>query len=479
MKRNSISRRNFLKQIGLTAAVTALPFSAKAKKSSKPNVIFFFTDDQRPDAIGALGNKKIKTPNIDKLYKRGFAFTNAYCMGSNSGAVCMPSRTMVLSGRSVFDIQQYRKGQMGNQDDPDIRTWPVAMKAAGYATMRTGKTGNHPKAITEQFEHDIDIRRREDCTAEHADNAIKFITDNSGRKPFFIYIATATPHDPQPAPEKYYAMYEPDDMPLSPNFMTLHPFDNGEMIVRDEKTLPHPRTKKDVRQKIAKYYASITYTDDQIGRIVSALERTGQIDNTIIVFASDNGLSLGDHGLLGKQNLYENGGMHVPMCFTGPGIPNGKSDAMVYLFDIYPTVCQLAGLHVPKKLDGRSIAPVITGKKKDARDAIFTIYKDVQRSVRTDRWKLIRYPQVDMTQLFDLQNDPFEMTNLSANPKYSKKLNEMTDLLKANQKKFNDIQPLTVDNPKPPQITAEQINAQIKTEASKPKKPKKDKKKKK
>ncbi|MBI9017318.1 MAG: sulfatase-like hydrolase/transferase [Phycisphaerae bacterium] len=479
MIKSNLSRRNFIKMTCLTAAASTLSVSAMAKGAKKPNVIFIYTDDQRPDTIGALGNDKIMTPNIDKLYKRGFAFTSAYCMGSNSGAVCMPSRTMALSGRSVFDIKQYRKGELADQDNPDIRTWPAAMNASGYATMRTGKSGNHPVSITHQFDQDIDIRRREDCTEEHADNAIKFIEDNSGKKPFFLYLATATPHDPQPAPEKYYAMYDPDDMPLSPNFLPLHPFDNGEMIVRDEKMLPHPRTKKDVRQKIANYYASITYTDDQIGRIMDALEEAGQMDNTIIVFASDNGLSLGDHGLLGKQNLYENGGMHVPLCFVGPGIPAGKSDAMVYLFDIYPTVCQLAGLHAPKKLDGQSLVPVITGKRQEARDAIFCIYKDVQRSVRTDRWKLIRYPQVDMTQLFDLQKDPFEMNNLVGNRKYSKKVDEMLSLLKAQQKKFNDVLPLTVEDPKSAEITADQVNARIQEEPKKLKKEKKKKNKKK
>ena len=220
-------------------------------------------------------------------------------------------------------------------------------------------------------------------------------------------------------------MYRPEDIPLPVNFLPFHPFDNGEMTIRDEQTLPWPRTKASVTGKLARYYASTSYFDAQAGRIIAALKQTGQFDNTIFVVAGDNGLSLGEHGLLGKQNLYEFGGMHVPLIFAGPGIPQGDSKALVYLYEVYPTMCELAGIPVPPGLDAKSLAPVIKGQQAKVRDCLFTAYTNCQRSIRDDRWKLIRYPLIDKTQLFDLQADPHEMNDLAGKAEYAEKIKEL------------------------------------------------------
>ena len=124
---------------------------------------------------------------------------------------------------------------------------------------------------------------------------MQFIREHAGKKPFFIDLEFGTPHDPQPAPPAYYAMYKAEDLPLPPNFLLYHPFDNGEMTVRDEGTLPWPRTKESVTGKLARYYASITYTDAQIGRLLDALKETGQLDNTLLIFTSDNGYLWNEH----------------------------------------------------------------------------------------------------------------------------------------------------------------------------------------
>jgi arylsulfatase A-like enzyme len=244
-------------------------------------------------------------------------------------------------------------------------------------------------------------------------------------------------------------MYKPADIPLPVNFLPYHPFDNGEMSIRDEQTLPWPRTRENVTGKLARYYASTSYFDQQAGRILDALKEAGQYDNTIFIVAGDNGLSLGEHGLLGKQNLYEFGGMHVPLIFAGPGVAKGESHALAYLMDLYPTLCDLAGIPVPPGLDAKSLAPVIKGNQPKVRDCLFTAYRACQRSIRDDRWKLIRYPLIDKTQLFDLQADPHEMTDLAGKPESAGKIEELMALLQKTRKQFGDTAPLHVAHPQP------------------------------
>ena len=299
---------------------------------------------------------------------------------------------------------------------------------------------------------DVDFDRHVDGGTDakvNADNLIEFIKEHAGKKPLFLYFAPHEPHDPQHATEEFYRMYKPADIPLPVNFLPFHPFDNGEMRIRDERTLPSPRTRESVTGKLARYYASTSYFDQQAGRIIDALKQAGQFDNTIFIVAGDNGLSLGEHGLLGKQNLYEFGGMHVPLIFAGPGIPKGDSQALVYLFELYPTLCDLAGVGVPAGLDAKSLAPVIKGEQPKVRDYLFTAYKDCQRSIRDDRWKLIRYPLINKTQLFDLQADPHEMNDLADKPESADKIKELTALLEKTRKEYGDNAPLNVANPTP------------------------------
>jgi len=439
------SRRRFLRTAGLGAAALSCAAGTHAASTRrKPNVVFFLTDDQRLNTIAALGNPFIHTPNLDKLAQGGFVFQNAYCMGSMVGAVCLPSRTMILTGTSLFRAKDAPSGP-----DREQATWPRAMKEAGYATLRSGKAGNHPSAVCGEFEQYIQIRRHTSCTEEHTDNGIMFIRDNAGKKPFFLLLAYGSPHDPQPAPERYHALYNTTALWSSLNFEPFHPFDNGEPKNRDELTLPWPRTPENVGAKLARYYASITYTDEQIGRVLDVLAETGEMENTIVVFASDNGLSLGDHGLLGKQNLYEFGGMQVPLVIAGRGVSPGESNALVYLFDVYPTVMDLAGLHVPSKLEGKSLKPVIQGKKERVRESLYCAYKDVQRSIRDDRWKLIRYPKIGRTQLFDLAADPYETKDLAGDPVNTGRVREMMNRLAEAQKQYGDPAPLSVPDPAP------------------------------
>ncbi|MFQ6130624.1 MAG: sulfatase-like hydrolase/transferase [Armatimonadota bacterium] len=466
---HSLDRRRFLKRTGALATAAALaPLATQERETmaqrsteaprKRPNVLILFSDDQRFDTIHALGNEHIITPNLDALVRGGVAFTHAHIMGSMQGAVCVPSRAMLLTGRTLFRCQPLEEGM----------TFPEVFRADGYTTFATGKWHNGAPAFARGFSagadifmggmndhwrtpvHDFDPtgkypkesrRTGEAFSSELFSNAaIKFLREYDGDDPFLMYVSYTAPHDPRIAPQKYADMYDPDEIPLPPNFMPEHPFDNGEMKIRDEKLAPWPRTPEIVRQHLADYYAMITHMDEHIGHVLAALHQTGRADDTIVVFAGDNGLAVGQHGLLGKQNLYEHS-VRVPLVVCGPGIPEGRrSRALVYLYDIFPTICELTGVAAPDTVEGESLVPLIKRRKRRLRDSVFAAYKDIQRMVRDERYKLIEYRVngTRTTQLFDVANDPWELSNLSADPKHGKRLAQLREEMTRWQRDVGD-----------------------------------------
>lgn len=432
---------------------------------AKPNVLFLFADDMRAESVRALGDPTVITPNLDALVQRGFVMQNAYCFGGNSAAVCLPSRNMLLSGNAYFRWQnsgmEGRRGQFAPANGPNFAT---TMKRAGYVTYHHGKRGNTAQLIQATFDtnkylkNDEDERRSGEPGREIVDDAIEFVRGRrraSDGKPFFMYLAFGNPHDPRVAAASYRSQYDPAKFALPRNWLPLHPFDNGEQTIRDEKLLPWPRTEADLRATWHDYYATITAMDHHIGRLLAEMKTTGQLDNTLILFSADQGIAIGSHGLLGKQNLYDHS-MKSPLVFAGPGIAPGKSAALVHLFDILPTVCDLVEAEAPAGIDGRSFANVVRGTGTIARSELMLAYRKTQRAIRDDRWKLIRYPEVDVTQLFDLQSDPDEMTNLADHPEQKERIAKMLARLTDLQRQFGDDLPLTVANPKPAKWTPPQ-----------------------
>ena len=437
-----------------------LPMSQAAEGPARPNVLFLFADDMRADSIAALGHPTVQTPHLDSLVRRGFVMRNAYCFGGNSAAVCTPSRNMLLSGNAYFRWKDFvppgmKNSKPGGLAPGDAPNFPLSMKDAGYATYHHGKKGNTAPLIQAKFEtnkyltDDEAERRSGEPGQEIVDDAIAFVRERpADAKPFFLYLAFGNPHDPRVAAQKYRDQYDRDRIPLPKNFRPLHPFDNGEMTVRDEKLLPWPRTEADIRRTLHEYYATITALDFHIGRLLQSLRELGQLDNTLIVFSADQGIAVGSHGLLGKQNLYDVA-MKSPLIFAGPGIPHGHSNALVHLFDIYPTVCDLVSAAVPKNIDGQSFRLVLEGKLQTARREIMLAYLNKQRAIRDEHWKLIRYPQVNVTQLFDLQTDPDEMNNLANEPVQRQRVAGMLSHLQSLQRYYADDLPLTIANPRP------------------------------
>ena len=217
------------------------------------------------------------------------------------------------------------------------------------------------------------------------------------------------------------------------------------MKIRDEALAPWPRTPEVVREHIAAYYAMITHVDYHMGRVLKALDESGHAGNTIVVFSADNGLAVGQHGLLGKQNLYEHS-MRVPLVIGGAGLPRGKrTDAYAYLYDLFPTLCDLTGTATPDTVEGSSLAPVIRGHKDKVRDSMFSAYRTCQRAVKDGRYKLIRYNVngARTTQLFDLQEDPLEMRNLAGDAGQKHRIGGLNRLLGDWMRKTEDIAPVS------------------------------------
>jgi arylsulfatase A-like enzyme len=434
----------------------------------RPNVVFFFTDDQRFDTIRALGNEAIITPHMDDLVRRGTAFTHAHIPGGTCPAVCMPSRAMLHTGRTLYQIQE-----SGQAIPPEHTTLGQAFGANGYSTFGVGKWHNGRESLNRSFadgdeimfggmadhwnvqmyhydptgRYDTTLPMVEDpwssnklkhrpCDHIHAgrhsseiiaDAGIRFLEAQDGTQPFLMYLSFLAPHDPRTMPKEFLDLYDPEAVSLPPNFCGGHPFDNGELHVRDEMLAGFPRTPEEIRRHIAEYYAMISHLDAQLGRVMEALRRSGQLENTIIVFAGDNGLAVGQHGLMGKQSCYDHS-LRVPLIFAGPGVPEGRTThCFAYLLDIFPTLCELCQVALPASVQGVSLVPAMT-KRTPVREALYFGYREFMRAVRRDDLKLIEYVvngRHTMTQLFDLANDPWELHNLAQSPAHLSRVREM------------------------------------------------------
>jgi len=252
------------------------------------------------------------------------------------------------------------------------------------------------------------------------DHGVSFLKQASASDdPFIMYLAFNAPHEPRQSPKEYVDKYPLDKMKVPKNFLPEYPYKDSISCgkgLRDEKLAPFPRTKYSIKVNRQEYYAIITHMDAQIGRILDALKKSGKADNTYVFFTADHGLSVGHHGLVGKQNLFDHS-VRVPLMVTGPGVPAGKTfDTPVYLQDVMPSTLELAGVSKPRHVQFRSLMPIINGKRADNYDAVYGGYLSVQRMVTMDGHKLLLYPKCKKALLFNLKKDPDEMIDLSEKP---------------------------------------------------------------
>lgn len=437
----------------LIASCLALAFqTSDGLAQERPNVLFLFADDFTYEAISAFGYTDIETPNLDRLVSRGTTFTHAYNMGSWSGAVCVASRNMLLTGRSVWRAEVLSKST--EEERIAGRLWPQLLKTAGYDTYMTGKwhiqakpeltfdVTRHvrpgmPGTIEESYDRPKDGQPDGWSASDKsiggfwdggkhwsevgADDAIDFIGMAKQKKnPFFMYIAFNAPHDPRQSPQEFLDKYPVSRIKLPASFLPDYPHKDAIGCgsgLRDEKLAPFPRTENSIKVHRREYYALITHLDQQIGRILSSLEMSGKADNTWIFFTADHGLAVGNHGLVGKQNMYDHS-IRVPFIAVGPSAkPNQRISAPIYLQDVMATTLELANVSKPKSVEFNSFLPLLRGETKNsAYSAIYGAYLQLQRCVVFDDWKLIAYPKAGVTRLYDLKNDPLEMRDLASDP---------------------------------------------------------------
>ncbi len=476
--------------IGLLLFAATACFAA----DKRPNFLFILTDDQSPETLKCYGNKVCETPNIDRLAREGMLLHDAHHMGSWSGAVCTPSRTMIMTGRTVWRIPGANgPGIMqpkAFRAEAAQESIPAVFNRAGYDTFRTCKIGNSYEEANKLFTVRKDATKRAG-TADggspwHGDQVIAYLKERQKSRdedPFFIHFGFSHPHDarnPQPAlAEKYGASTAKDGVtevnpkapPLPVEWLPAHPFPHGHPKLRDEEEVESVLKRRDeaaVRNEIAREYACIEAIDVQIGRVLAKLEEMNELDNTYVFFTSDHGMSVGKHGLMGKQNLYEHT-WRVPFIVRGPNIkPGSQASGFIYLLDVLPTLCDLAGIEVPKVVEGKSFRPVLEGKQQRTRDVLYGVYcggtKPGMRAIKTaDGWKLIKYDVLDgsvrQTQLFNLKENPHELlaehhaaevvaltknkpaasqVNLVDDPDHAAKRKELEQLLQAEMKRLGD-----------------------------------------
>lgn len=273
-------------------------------------------------------------------------------------------------------------------------------------------------------------------------DALSFIDDaKKYDNPFFMYLAFNAPHDPRQAPKAFLDQYPLENIALPKNYLPEYPFKDdmgNHPSVRDEALAPFPRTPYAVKKHRQEYYAIITHLDEQIGIILDAIQASGQMENTYIIFAADHGLSVGQHGLMGKQNMFDHS-IRVPLIVKGPDIPKNKRiDTDVYLQDVMATSLELAGVEKPAYVQFNSFLDVLKGTDRPKYESIYGAYESSQRMLRKDGHKLIVYPKIEKVLLFDLKDDPLEMNNIADVPEQRKRVATMFKALVKLQEQMAD-----------------------------------------
>jgi len=485
-------------QFSLTLFGTIILLAAAATPpthaAGRPNFLFILTDDQSPETLSCYGNTVCRTPHIDRLARRGIVLDDAHHMGAWSGAVCTASRTMIMTGRTVWRIPGARgpglTSDRASRQQAARNSMPAIFNRGGYTTFRTCKRGNSFGEANQLFTTSHIATRRDGTPPTgspwHGDRVMNFLAQRSGkdttdRAPFLIYMGFSHPHDPRNAPPLLARSYgasnsgpgktvNPKSPPLPANYLPAHPFHHGHPNLRDEVKVQGVLRKRDpatIRNELGREYACIESIDRQIGRVIQHLETSGELENTYVVFTSDHGIAVGRHGLVGKQNLYEHT-WRVPFIVTGPGIkPGTRASGYIYLLDVLRTFCDLAGITPPETVEGRSFRDVLEGKRSAVRTTLYGVYsggtKPGMRAVKSGQFKLIKYDVLDgkvrQTQLFDLKQNPreflvehqthslvellghkptSEQVNLADDPRHRAKRKELEELLQREMKRLGD-----------------------------------------
>lgn len=506
-EKNTTSRRSFLTKAAGAALVTALPSAAQNAAQSKPtaahksaavgkhkrplNVLFFMSDDMRPELASYNSRFNVHSPNIDALGAHGVRFDRNYCQFP----LCNPSRSSLFTGHLPRET-----GVLGNaaavvKVHPEWITLPHLFRQNGYTTLRTGKLFHagldDPQAWTD-FDGDVESMHpttlgkkmeiprvqipmpngvlpplpQDNARAEHsdeilvlegngegagdylvADRAIKMLNQVAADpdKPFFVGCGFSKPHSPPQAPQRFFDMYDPEKIQLPPDFAawpTVPPgFPRAAIRPRNaDLFIGRGASESEAKQVIRAYLASISWADWNLGRVVAELERLGLRDNTVIVFVADHGYQLGEKGKWSKAGSLFEGGTRVPLIIDMPGAKgNGRAcTRMVQSLDIYRTLCELANLDVPAGVEGTSLVPLLHDPRGPWEQPAYSIWSEDGSSihgtaVRTEQWRYAEYGKdaANGAMLFDVHADPMELTNLADDPKHQATRAELSKLIAA------------------------------------------------
>ena len=464
---------------------------AAERPAGRPNVLLIMSDDLTATALSCYGNTVCRTPNIDRLAAEGVRFTRAFC----NGTYCGPSRASMLSG-----YYPHATGVLGYTSPRpaigDRATWPQHFKNAGYYTARVSKIyhmgvpggieyggdgrdhnggdgADDPASWTERFnspgpewkaagegetlegnpdgkkpvvggntfvvvEADGDDLIHSD--GKTAAKAVELIKQHATGKPFFLAVGFVRPHVPFVAPKKYFEPFLPYER------LTLPPKLDGDWDDIPKAGINYKTSKNmqmDVRRQkkaLGGYYASVAYMDAQVGKVLSALDQSGQADNTIVIFTSDHGYHLGEHDFWAKVSLRDESAM-VPLIIRLPGKQPAVCESLVELIDLYPTVASLCGLDVPSRIQGEDISPALDDPAYPVRQAAFSVAPSRKGFLlRTDRWAYIQYGEDASAgiELFDMHNDPHQYTNLASKPELRSVLEELKTQLAAKLREVRD-----------------------------------------
>jgi choline-sulfatase len=460
-----ISRRKFGQTLlsGMIASgAPAITFSSEGSNSKKPNIVFICSDQHSGSMMmGGPGNAvPVRTPNLKRLASMGVYFKNTYCVDP----VCTPSRASLMTGRFASDLGSYCNS---TPFDGQVPTWGNYMQKAGYFCWATGKMDLTPKAdlgfkqvhtshghyehpdITSLFRrpmcYRVDERRQIDGKVEERGKhdeevlaaGLEFLRTEvkSVSKPWVAYLGFTTPHPPFGAPQEYWELYPPDQvrMPnVPPGYLEKLPLEF--QLLRNFKMISTPVPEERVRRARSAYYGMVTDLDGMIGELLDELEKAGELENTFVVYTSDHGEMLGEHGLWLKNNLLE-GAARVPLVMAGAGLPRGMSiEDPVSHVDLVATLLDFAGVPRPGGLRGHSLLPMTQGVEGPHPGFVYAESNSEGNCtgsfmIRKGDWKYIYFSWYGDKLLFNLKDDPGEMDNLAGYPEHASTVKELHGLL--------------------------------------------------
>jgi len=469
--RNDLDRRTFLGLMGAGGVSTLLSCGLPGRRAERkrPNVLFLVVDDLRPQ-LGCYGHKEIRSPNLDALARRGTLFERAYCQVP----VCGPSRLTVLTGirvspavwnsrgmkasfvsmpawfkshgyyaLSLGKVFHYKMDRAGDWSEPPWRSKNIYGKVKGVAAKgnwaeynknrlwhnpESGKyinprTGRGPYCEWAEAPDDV---YEDGMLAERAVKTLEMLARR--KEPFFLACGFWRPHLPLNCPKRYWDLYDPKKIRIAdnryrpkgapPQLRGSREIDSYARVKGRKKTIPfHVQTRH-------AYYACVSFVDAQVGKVLGALRRLGLEENTVVVLWGDHGWHLGEHNFWGKHNTLENA-LRAPLLLAGPGVPAGlRTDALVELVDIYPTLCDLAGLPLPGHLEGTSMVPLLRNPERPWKRAVFAKWVNGAGTVGTKRYFYTQWIRKDgkraAEMLYDHRVDPEENVNVAGDPKYAK-----------------------------------------------------------